>query len=271
MSPFSRRLPTIAAFVGGVALGAAACGGPSLPALSDPLEIIDAGLATTEAARTVHLEVTVDGEIKIALPGGAGAGTTIKLGGTAASADVDLAGGKAHATFAAPGLLILSGEAIQIAETTYLRTSLGGPLFDVVEATDALPVDPSDASGIFDDIGELLRTDGLDPVRGDDVECGGKACYTVVIELTAAELEVLGGTAPLPALPDDLPDLPIDLDGTSLTATVRVEKETHRLAGIGLVLALGDTGSITVDVSASNWDQPMDISPPPKDQIKPAT
>lgn len=273
----SRRLPSVTGrrssatgLLVGVAFLVGACGS-SLPALSDPLEIIDAGLASTEAARTVHLEVTVDGEIKIALPGGAAAGTTIKLGGTAASADVDLAGGKAHATFAAPGLLILSGEAIQIAETSYIRTSLGGPLFEVVEATDALPVDPTDASGIFDDIGEFLRSAGLDPVKGDDVECGGKSCYTVVIELSAAELEALGGAAPLPALPDGLPALPIDLDGIGITATVRVEKETHRLAGIGLVISLGDTGSLTMDVSASNWDQPMDISPPPADQIKPAT
>jgi hypothetical protein len=37
------------------------------------------------------------------------------------------------------------------------------------------------------------------------------------------------------------------------------------------VMSLGDTGSLTIDVSASNWDQPMDISPPTADQIKPAT
>jgi hypothetical protein len=271
MSRFVRRLSKGTACLGGVALVAAACGGPSLPALSDPIEIIEAGLATTEAARTVHLEVVVDGDLRITIPGATQPATTIKLGGTSASADVDLAGGRARATFAAPGLLILSGEAIQIAETTYLRTSLSGPMFDVIEATDALPVDPADASGIFDDLRAFLRSDGLDPVRGDDVECGGTRCYAVLIELTTAELEALGDAAPLPALPDDMPDLPIDLNAVSLAATVRVEKETHRLAGISLVTSLGETGSITVDVSASNWDQPMDISPPPASEIKPST
>ena len=57
----------------------------------------------------------------------------------------------------------------------------------------------------------------------------------------------------------------------SLTLTIRVEKDSHRLAGVGSVISLGDSGSLTVDVMASNWDQPMNISPPPADQIKPST
>jgi hypothetical protein len=269
--PFSpRRLSAAAGLLVGVATLSGACG-PSLPALSDPAEIITAGLASTEAARTVHLEVQVGGELRIALPGSAGTGTTFKLGGTAASADVDMAGGKAHATFAAPGLLILSGEAIQIGTTSYVKTSLGGPLFEVVEATDALPADPTDASGIFDDLGDLLLADGVDPVKGDDVECGGKTCYNVTVELTSDELAALGDGAGT-LVPGDLPiDLPIDLDAISLVLTVRVEKDTHRLAGIGSVVSLGETGSVTIDVTASNWDQPMDISPPPADEIKAAS
>jgi hypothetical protein len=37
------------------------------------------------------------------------------------------------------------------------------------------------------------------------------------------------------------------------------------------VISLGEAGSLTVDVTASRWDEPMDISAPPADQIKPAT
>ena len=264
----SRPVRHLSAAIGvwfGFAVALGACGGPSLPVLSDPTEIVTAGLASTESARTVHLEVKVDGEINIDLSGGNVASTSIKLGGTMASADVDMAAGKARATFAAPGLLILSGEVIQIGETSYLKTSLGGPQFEVVEAMDALPVDPTDASGIFDDIGDLLLADGVDPVKGDDVDCGGKQCYTVMIALTSDELAALGVSAPVPD------DLPIDLDTASLALTVRVEKDTNRLAGVGSGISLGEIGFLTVDVSASNWDQPMDISPPPADEIKPAT
>lgn len=270
MSRPSRRMSAtsrISAAIGllvGIAAALSACSGPSLPALSDPTEIITAGLASTESARTVHLEVRADGEINLEMTGGAGTPTSIKLGGTTASADIDMATGKARATFAAPGLLILSGEVIQIGTTSYFKTSLGGPLFEVMEATDVVPVDPTDASGILDGIGDLLLADGVEPVKGDDVDCGGKQCYTVMIELTAGELAALGAGAPLPD------NLPIDLSAVSLALTVRVEKDTHRLAGIGSNISLGEMGFLTLDVSASNWDQPMDISPPPADQIKPA-
>ena len=264
MSRSSRRLPTVGGLLAGIAVVVTACGGPSLPALTDPTEIIMAGLTSVESARTVHLEVRGDGEITIGLPGASGTSTSIKLGGTTASADIDMAAGRAHATFAAPGLLILSGELIQIGETSYLKTSLGGPLFEVQEVVDSLPVDPTDASGIFDDMGDLLLADGVDPVKGHDVECGGKPCYTVSIELTADELAALGIVAPTPV------DLPIDVRVVSLALTIRVEQDSHRLAGVGSVISLGDAGSLTLDVTASNWDQPMDISPPPADQVKPA-
>lgn len=265
MSRSPRRLPAALGLLTALAVVLTACGGPSLPALTDPIEIITAGLSSTESARTVHIEVKVDGEINADLSGGAGTATTFPLTGTTASADVDMAGGKARATFAVPALLNLSGELIQIGEISYVKTSLGGPLFEVQEAVDALPVDPTDASGIFDDVGDLLLADGVDPVKGDDVECGGRQCYTVMIELTADELAALGMAALAPG------ELPVDLGAVSLALTIRVEKDTHRLAGLGSVISLGDVGSLTLDVTASNWDQPMDISPPPDDQIKPAT
>lgn len=268
MSRSPRRLSATLGLLSGLVVALTACGSPTLPALTDPAEIITAGLTSTETARTVHLDLTVDGEINADLSGGTGTATTFPLTGTTASADVDMAAGKAHATFAVPALLNLSGELIQIGETSYVKTSLGGPLFEVQEAADSLPVDPTDASGIFDDIGDFLLADGVDPVKGDDVDCAGKPCYTVMIELTADELAALGMAAPGAA---ELEALPVDLGDISLALTVRVEKDTYHLAGVASVISLGEAGSLTVDVRASNWDQPVDISPPPADQIKPAT
>jgi hypothetical protein len=268
MTRSPRRLPAGLVLASGLLVAVAACGGPALPALTDPVEIVTAGLTSTETARTVHLDVTVNGEINADMTGGSGTATTIPLTGTTASADVDMAGGKAHATFAVPALLNLNGELIQIGGTSYLKTSLGGPLFDVQEAIDDLPVDPTDASGIVDDIGAVLLAEGVDPVKGDDVDCGGKPCYTVMIELTSEELAGLGMAAPgVPALED----LPVDLGDVSLSLTIRVEKDTRRFAGVASVISLGEAGSLTVDVAASRWDEPMDISAPPADQIKPAT
>ena len=264
MSRTSRRLGTLLALLGGATIALAACGGPSLPVLTDPNEIITAALKATQGAKSVHIDVTVDGSITADLTGTGAAGTELPLTGTTAAADVDMAAGKAHATFAIPAFLNLNGELLQIGETSYVKTSLTGPLYEAQQAADSLPVDPTDASGIFDDVGDFLTADGMDPVKGDDVDCGGKQCYTVSIELTPDELAALGADQAATA------GLPIDLGAASLTFTIRVEKDTYHLAGIKTVASLGEQGSLTLDVTLSKWDQPMDISPPPADQVKPA-
>ena len=259
----THRLAAPLALLSGFAIVLAACGStPSLPALTDPNEIITAALKATEGAKSVHIDVTVDGSINADLTGTGGSGTVLPLTGTTASADVDMAGGKAHATFAVPPFLNLNGELIQIGETSYLKTSLTGPQYEVQQATDSLPVDPTDAAGIFDDLGDFLTADGVDPVKGDDVDCGGKSCYTVSIELTADELASLGAGQAAQL------GLPLDLGSASLAFTIRVEKDTYRLAGVRTVASLGEQGSLTLDLTLSRWDQPMDISAPPADQVK---
>ena len=263
MTRSPRRLPVAVGLLFAAPLAISACGGPSLPALTDPTEIITVALTSTEGAKSVHVEATLDGSINADLTG-TGSSTELPLTGTTASADVDMAGGKAHATIAVPALLNFNADVIQIGETTYVKSSLSGPQYETMEATDELPVDPTDASGIFDDIGDLLLADGVDPVKGEDVDCAGKQCYTVSIELTPQELAALGGAGAAEMLPLDVTD-------ASLAFTVRVEKDTYHLAGITTVAALGAQGTLTQDVALSRWDQPFDISPPPADQIKPAT
>jgi hypothetical protein len=263
MTRSPRRLRLAFGLLVSAVVAITACGGPSLPALTDPTEIITAALTATEGAKSVHVEATLDGSINADLMG-TGSATDLPLTGTTASADVDMAGGKAHATIAVPALLNFNADVIQIGETTYVKSSLSGPQYEAMEATDELPVDPTDASAIFDDIGDLLLADGVDPVKGEDVDCGGKQCYTVSIELTPQELAALGGAGAAEMIPLDVTD-------ASLAFTVRVEKDTYHLAGITTVASLGAQGTLTLDVALSRWDQPFDISPPPADQIKPAT
>ena len=264
MSSSYRRSPAALSFLAATVFAVTACSGPSLPALTDPTEIVKAGLKSAESARSVHIDATLEGSINADLTGGVGAATTFPLSGTSASADVDIAAGKAHATFAIPAFLNLQGELIQIGETSYLKTTLSGPLFETQQVTDALPVDPTDPSGIIDDVGDFLLADGVDPVKGEDVDCGGKQCYTVMIELTPDELAALGATAPTAS------DLPIDIGSASLALTIRVEKDTYHLAGISAAVSLGDQGSLNLNLTMTKWDEPVAISPPPADQIKPA-
>ncbi len=102
----TRRLPAIVALAASLAILVAACGGGTTgPALTDPTAIVTAALKSTEAAKSVHLDVTVDGKATVTLPGSGGSGTTVDLTGTTATADVDFANKATKVTFKVPKLL----------------------------------------------------------------------------------------------------------------------------------------------------------------------
>lgn len=259
--PLSAALGTVA-----LALVLSACGSAALPELTDPNAIITAALKATETAKSVHLDATVDGSIKADLFGTGNTGSSFALTGTTASADLDIAGGNMHATFAVPALLGLTGELIQIGTTSYMKTSLGGPLFEVTEdSTGELPIDPANPTAIVDGLGDFLLNDAFNPVKGEDVECGSAKCYTVTIEITPEALAALDPTG-VPA-----EELPFDLSTGTATITVRVDKDTYRLAGISVVAAAGDQGSLTLELTLSKWDETLTIAAPPADQLAPAS
>lgn len=254
-----RRLPAIFVSVAVVALVVSACGSTVSHALTDPTEIITAALKSTEAATSVHVEATVDGAVPVALPGGSAA-TEVTLTGTTASADADLANGAAHATFSVPAVLGLAGELISTDGKTYLKTTLTGPKFKVVDSGSALPIDPTNTSGMVDNLGDFLLKPGVDPVKGEDVGCGGKQCYTIVVDLTAEELAALIG--------DGATGLPVDVAGASLQMTVRVEQEgVNHLAGVSIVAGLPGGKTLNVELTFSKWDEPVTITAPPADEV----
>jgi hypothetical protein len=259
----TRRIPFAPTLVLAAAVVVAACGGSSAPPLTDPTEIVTAALTSTAAAKSVHIDATLDGTMSIAMPGAGGAAAPIKLDGTTAAADLDIAGHAAKVTFTAPALFNITGELIVVDGKAYLKTSLQGPQYEVLDLGDqSLPVDPSNTGAIVDALGDFLLQPGVDPVKGDDVACGSTQCYTVTADLTAEELAALGLGA--------VPGLPVDVTGASLAVTVRVEKDLpHHLAGLTFVVTTGDANALTVDAILSRWDAPVSISAPPADQIKP--
>jgi hypothetical protein len=264
MSLSTRRLTSALGLLAAASIIVSACGA-SAPALSDPTEIITAALRTTESAKSVHIEMTLDGSISADLTGTGGPGAAIALTGTTASADVDIAAGNAHATFTVPAFLGLTGDLIQIGDTSYIKTSLTGAQYQAQKAADALSIDPTDTTSLLDNVGDFLLRDGVDPVKGDDVACGSTQCYTVKMELTPDELSALGADGPA------TDGLPIDVGAASLDLTIRVEKDTNHLAGIAATVALGEQGSLTFDMALSLWDRPVTISAPPADQIQAAS
>ena len=261
----TRRLPAFLALGATVALALAACNGSgasSAPALTDPKAIATAGLNSTQAAKSVHLELTLDGTVSVALPIGGSAATPINLTGTTASADVDFAKPAAKVTFAVPAMLGLAGELIAVDGKSYIRTTITGPLYQE-SAGSTGPVDPSKASGIADNLGEILFQDGVALAKGDDVACGSKQCYTVTAHLTP---ENLGTTAAR-----GVSSLPVDLTGATLDLTLYVEKDApNHLAGVTAVVTMADASKITAELTASKWDEPVTVTAPPADQVKPA-
>jgi hypothetical protein len=248
-----------------VALVVTACGGmtPSASTLTDPKAIVTAALTSTAAAKSVHLATDVSGEATVALPIGGGAATALDLTGTTASADIDFVKPAAHATFALVAGLTINGEVIAIDGKTYLKSGLTGPLYQESAAGAGL-FQPSIVGDIVEIVGDLLLKPGVDLVKGADVACGSKQCYTVSAEFTAADLETAAGGA--------LDTLPVRLAGATLTLTIRVEKDPpSHLAGLTAVLSQADGSVLTVDITASKWDEPVTISAPPAAQVKPAS
>jgi hypothetical protein len=257
-----RRLPAVFAIAAALAVVSACNGGSTGPALTDPKEIVTAALTATEAAKSVHLDLTLDGAISVALPIGGSAGTPIELTGTTASADVDFAKPAVKATFAVPAMFGLAGELIAVDGKSYVKTTITGPLYQE-SAGSAGPVDPSNAGGFAGTLGDLLSKEGVELVKGGDVGCGSKQCYTITAHLTADDLGATGASV--------VSGLPIDLTGAAADLTLRVEKDLpHHLAGVTAVVTMADGSKITADLTASKWDEPVTITAPPADQVKPA-
>ncbi|MBI3747979.1 MAG: hypothetical protein HY262_03910 [Chloroflexi bacterium] len=265
MSPTTRRLGRLFGLLAAASIVVAACGAAAAPALTDPKEIVTAAVRTAQAAKTVHVEATLDGSIQADLSGTGGSGAAISLAGSTAAADVDLTAGNARATFSLPALLGLSGELVQVDGTSYVKTTLTGDKFQSQKTSDSLPVNPGDSKSLVDSIGEVLAQPGVDPVKGDDVPCGSTQCYTVKIELTPDEINALDGGNPMAS------QIPVDLGSASLNLTIRVEKDSNRLAGIAATASLGEQGTLTIDLTFSKWDQAVSISAPPADQVQPAS
>lgn len=254
--------PRLLAVVAVVAVVMAACNTGTLgPALTDPKAIVTAALTSTEAARSVHLDVTVDGSASVALPIGGGAGTPIDLTGTTAAADIDLAKPVAHATFSVPAVARFAGELIAVDGRTYLKTTLTGPLYQASAAGGSV-FDPANIRGAITTVGNLLLKPDVTLAKGDDIACGSKSCYTVTATLTAANLGTAGAGA--------LGGLPIDLTGATVALTIRVEKELpNHLAGVTAVITMPKNETVTIELTASKWDTPVTVTAPTADQVKP--
>jgi hypothetical protein len=242
----------------------AACNGAaSGPVLTDPTAIVTAALTSAESAKSVHLELTASGTATVPLPISGSSGTPIDLTGTTASADVDLAKSAAKVTFSVPTMLAFAGEVIAVDGKLYVKTTLTGPLYQQTDLGSAAP-SPSQAPGMINNLGDVLLKQGVVLVKGDDVACGSKQCYTVTADLDPSKIA--------PAASGSVAGVPIDLSGATVKLTLHVEKDLpNHLAGVTADVTTPSNGTVKIDLIFSKWDEPVSITAPPADQIKPAS
>lgn len=253
-----RRLALTAAFIMSIAI--AACqGAAAVPALTDPTEILAKSVEALAKAKSVHFDVAVTGTFNADVMG-TGTESEFKLDGTTANGDLDVAGKKFRAAFSVPALLGLSGELIQIGQTSYVKSSLTGTKYQKSTSTD-VPVDEvtDPAKGVAE-LRKVLEMPGISPTKVADAKCGdNKDCYQVEIDLTGEELA---------ALASDAPDVPTDLSEGSLKVTFGVEKDTLRMSKIVVAVSAGAQGSVDLTVNMTKWDEAVTISEPPADQVE---
>jgi len=244
----------IASLVVAAVVAAGACG-PGAPALSDPKEILTKAVGALQAAKTVHLALTVDGQFALDIFGTGGG--SMALTGTSLQGDLDIERGKARLTFAVPALLGLAGELITVDGASYIKTNVTGELYQKSDSGNPLPVDPTDPDALLDELTTWLERPEIAPRKLDDVDCGGRKCYQVSIELTGATLNALSSPEPGSIDPNGL-----------VTLTFKVEQDPVRLHELAATISMGEQGSLVFVLTLSDWDKVVTIDAPPADQVE---
>ena len=244
------------------ALVLAACQGSSVKLLSDPNEILAAAATSTAAATSVHVDLTADGKVALD-PLGTGSATPIDLSGSTANADLDLQNSKLHATFSAPSLFNLAGDVI-VADAIYVKTTLTGPKYR------SIPLN-GERQQPLKGLTDLLARSDLKPAKGADAPCAGGTCYTLTLTLKPGDLApaASGGIGATPSalpVPVQLPDL----SNSTVDLTLHIDQATTRVSDATAVVDLGDLGKLTVQGTFTKWNEPVQIAPPPADQVEPA-
>ena len=230
----------------------AACDGPSTPAIEDPTEIISQGLQATAEADSFHLDLAVSGNLTLPQTG-----ATFQLDGTQASGDFDLANKLGHLTFEVPAVFNLSGEVLQIGTDTYMKTSLTGDTYTkstVAEASD-VPTDPDKAlAGLQDFLGK----EGVQTEKLADVNCGDRTCYAVKLTIPSALLAEGSEVAGID---------PSEMVGDALVLNMQFDRENLQLTQLSSDLDAGELGTFGILLTFSGYGEPVEVSPPPSDQV----
>jgi len=229
----------------------AACAEPKPSLLTDAKEIISRGLAATRDAKSFHVDVQLSG--RLAPQSG---GISFNLDQSTASGDFDVANGLGRVTFDAPGLFGLSGELIQVGADSYLKTKLTGPKYRKLTTEAAGPA--ADPDQILATVSSFLDQQGVQTAKLDDLSCGDGTCYHVTLTVPAQLLSGVAGSVGV-----DLGQIGAD----ALELDLQFDQQTMRLVQVSTDIDGGDAGTASMLLIVSRYDQAVEVSPPPSDQV----
>jgi hypothetical protein len=235
---------------------AAACGGRATPALSDPKQILEAGISGLQAAKTFHVDGTATGKLVLSLGGstGTGSGAPIALDGSTITGDGDLVGKRASLSLAVPALFNVTADVVAIDGVVYARVPLFGSGGWTRQAgADSIFGLLADPAAVLAQLGAFLARPGVAPRTLSNERCDDADCYAVAFTIPAAQ--ITGGN-PAAGLPGGLV-----LGDVAVTALVRTD--TPRLVKLSFDVPLGAGGTVNVALSLSKIGDPVTITPPP--------
>lgn len=233
----------------------AACGGDAGPAIADPKEIVTQGLEATADLTSVHIVLSVAGSATIPDLGGG----EMALDGTRLEGDVDLENQEGHLTFAVPPLFGIEGEVIQIGDDSYIKTSMTGALWSKSTVSEDDPVSGAmDPDEQLDELRAFLDEEGVEIEKLDDTDCGDRTCYAVRLTIPA---ELLSEAAE----GEDLD--PGELVGQELVLDMLFDREENWLTEVSTHLGAEDVGDVTMTLTLSGFNEPVDVEAPPADEV----
>ena len=253
----ARTMRALLVGIGIVGLIAAACGGPATPALTDPKQIMQAGIAGLEAARTFHLDGTASGRIVLNLGGasGSGSGAPVVLDGSTITGNGDLAGRRASLSVAIPALFNVTADIVAVDGLVYARMPLFGSGGWIREPqTGSVFTALSDPAALLEGVVAFLEQPGVAPRTLSNERCDDADCYAVAFTIPAPQ--VAPGASRGTGLPGGLV-----LGDIAVTALVRVDAPT--LAKLSFDVPLGPGETVNVGLSLSKLGEPVTITPPP--------
>jgi hypothetical protein len=251
----SLALPT---FVAVLAIVAAACGGPPVsPALSDPRQILAAGISGIRAAGTFHLEGTATGTLVVAVGGASrgGSGAPITLDGSTISGDADLPAKRASLSLAVPALFNLGADLVAVDQVVYAKVPfLGSGGWTRQAGAGSIFEGLADPASLLDGLAAFLDRPGVAPRTLSNQRCGDADCYAVAFTIPAADLAATASPAA---------DLPGGLVFGDIAVTALVRIDAPRLATLSFDMPLGARGTVNVALTLSGFGKPVTITAPP--------